>query len=553
MFKLNNKYLILFFIIVLGIILRFYRLLDFPVQLNHDEVSQLYDAISIAQTQKDIYGNFLPTIFPSVQDYKPPFYTYVTSLIFLILGGGELTIKLPGAIFGSLIILAVYLFVLKLFKNWQIAIVASFFTAIAPFEIFFSRKSFENVAGIFFMLLGFACLLTYINKKTTTKFLFIAPFLLGIAMYTYFSHAILIPFLLLVFILIYRKHFLENYKQALLALILLILFLVPISIIIITNADARYRSQTVFITQDINLGKNIEFSKSNNPLSILLTKNKAILDFSFNRFLEQFDVNYIFGNGLEFTNQGPLGIGLLLLVQLPFLILGIIYLIKSRDFSREKIFILGWILLGMSPSGLTFEPHSFHRSIMVFTMLNIISAVGLFSLLRLLNNLSKEYIRAKIIFLVTLALAFVVNYLFFYHMYFVNFPFEKSQDLHYPFKQVAQFVWQYHADVDQIVFDPLFGETAPVIGTAAHYYLAYYGNYPPAKFQKEYKVGDKPREVIFDKFSIRQVYWPVDKDLKNTLVIVSPWSVPEQDIDKNKIIKRFYFYDGTLAFYALKL
>ncbi|MCL4417767.1 MAG: hypothetical protein M1365_13945, partial [Actinobacteria bacterium] len=107
---------------------------------------------------------------------------------------------------------------------------------------------------------------------------------------------------------------------------------------------------------------------------------------------------------------------------------------------------------------------------------------------------------------------------------------------------------------ETIIFDPQFGDTAPEIGVGAHYYFAYYGHVNPAKFQKEYHVGTKPREVLFDKFSIRQVYWPEDRNLKNTLVIVSPWSVPESDIkDGSKIIKRFYFYNGKLAFYAIKL
>lgn len=541
--KLNNKYLILIGIVLIGLFLRFYRILDFPVQLNHDEVSQLYDAISIAQTGKDIYSNFLPTIFPSVQDYKSPFYTYITALLYLIIGGGELTIKLPGAIFGSLAILAVYLFVLNLFKNSKIALLSSFLTAIAPFEIFFSRKSFESVAGIFFMILGFATLLKFTKKQSDNKMLFVSSILIAVAAYTYFSHAIIIPLLLFTFVLIYRESFLKNFKQVLLPMILLIVLLIPILIIIVTNPDARYRSQTVFVTQDVNLGKNIEYAQ---------IKTKAILDFSFNRYLSQFNINYIFGNGLEFTHQGPLDQGLLLLVQMPFLFLGIIYLIRIKDFIQEKKFIFAWILIGMLPSGLTFEQQSPHRSIMVFTMLNIISAIGVFYFLKFIYEIQKNGKLKRILF-TALILAFSLNYLYFIHMYFVNFPFEKSQNIQYPFKEVARFAWQNHDSFDQIIFDPLFGETAPVIGTAAHYYLAYYGNFPPAKFQQEYRPGEKVREVLFDKFSIRKIDWREDQNLKKVLLIGSGWSLPINSIDKSKIIKTFYFYNKQPAFYAITL
>lgn len=550
--KLTKLIIILFLIILLGIFLRFFRLSDFPVQLNHDEVSQLYDAISIAQTGRDIYGNFMPTMFVSVHDFKSPFYTYITSLFYFIFGGGELTIRLPGVFFSVLTIPAAYLFSLKLLNSGGIALAAAFFTSIAPFEIFFSRKSFENGAGIFFMLSGFALLLAYKGSKTGSKLLFAPLLFLGIAMYTYFSHAIILPLLIAVFVLIFRRRFLENWKRAVTSFIFLLIFLIPLFVIVATDSGARYRSETVFITQDVNLGENIEFSKKDNFFESFIARNKAIADFSFNRYLKQFDVSYIFGWGLDFTNQGPLGMGPLLIFQLPFLILGIIYLVKLAGFEREKKFIIAWILIGMLPSGLTFEPHSPHRSIMVFTMLNIISGIGLYSFFIGIKRIQGFYLLKKAT-ITLIVLAFAVNFIYFIHMYFVNFPFEKSQSIHYPFKQVSQFAWSVYGDFDQIIFDPLFGETAPVIGTAAHYYLAYYGNYPPEVFQKQYRLGNKEREVLFDKFSIRKIDWRKDQYLKNALIIGSSWSLPIDSIDKNKIIKRFLFYNGQPAFYAIEL
>jgi len=152
-----------------------------------------------------------------------------------------------------------------------------------------------------------------------------------------------------------------------------------------------------------------------------------------------------------------------------------------------------------------------------------------------------------------LVTALTVNVVSFLHIYFVNFPYEKSQYIQYPFKQVAQFAWSQYNVFDTIVFDPLFGEVAPFIGTGAHYYLGYFGNYPPSKFQEQYRIGKKEREDIFDKFSIRKIDWREDQNLKNTLIIGSPWSLPIDTIDKSKIIKTFYFYNNVVAFYAIRL
>lgn len=544
-----RQYLILILIILVGTIFRFYRLSEFSIQLGHDEMTQLYDSISIAQTGRDIYGNFLPFIFPSIGDFKPPFYTYITSIFYLFFGGGELIIRLPAAVFGVLMIPAVYLFTLKLLKNNTIALLAAFFTSIAPFEIFFSRKGFENGAGIFLLLLGFSFIFLYFEKKRLF-WVYLAGVILAVTMYIYFSHTFITPILLTIFIIIFKKYLRNSFRKLLGPVLLFLGLVLPLLILMFIKSDTRFRTQTVFIKQDVNLGRELDYVQTNNLFLDGFLKSKITADYIFNRYLKQFNPIYLFNNGLDFTNQTILGVGPLLLIQFPFLILGIIYLISRGSLDMQNKFIAAWIILGMLPSGLTFENFSPHRVVMVFTMLNIISAVGLYWFIELIRK-SKQFFYPLIIFSLV---AFIFNFIYFLHMYFVNYPYEKSQYLQYPFKQVAQYAWSQYQTFDNIIFDPQFGDIAPEIGVGAHYYFAYYGHVVPAKFQKEYRTGSKPREGVFDKFSIRQVYWPVDKDLRNTLVIVSPWSVPERDIkDKTKIIKRFYFYNGKLAFYAIKL
>ena len=71
----KHKYL-LFLIIILALILRFYQLGRTPVSLEWDEVAIGYDAYSILKTGRDQYGKFLPLTFRSLDDYKPPIYEY---------------------------------------------------------------------------------------------------------------------------------------------------------------------------------------------------------------------------------------------------------------------------------------------------------------------------------------------------------------------------------------------------------------------------------------------------------------------------------------------
>lgn len=556
MHKINIKIGVLLLLIVsLGVIVRFYKLTDFPVQLNHDEVTQIYDAISIAQTGKDVYGNSYPLMFKSVNDYKSPFYTYTTSVFYLMFGGGELIIRLPAAIFGSLIVIGVFVFTKALFKTNNISLISAFITAISPFEIFFSRKSFENQAGIFFMLIGFSFLLSYLEKNKFLK-LFFGSLFLSIAMYTYFSHAIIIPLLLISFLFIFKQEFWQL-KKVIFPLVFFILMVLPIIVIVFTNSGARYRTATVFLTQDSVLGELVNLTQANHKLLSQFFKGLTIANYGFDRYLDQINPIYLFANGLDMTNQGPIGMGPLLLIQFPFLIFGIFHLLKDANLLKQKNFIASWVILGVLPSGLTFEPHSPHRMIMVFTMLNIISGVGFYAFYNWLAI--RKRVRNMAVFLIFFLS--LLNEVYFFHIYFVNYPYEKSESIHYPFKQVSQYIWSQYSNFNTIIFDPLFGHSYPIIGTGAHYYLAYYGNYPPEKFQKEYRIGNKEREVIFDKFSIRRFDWLKDKDLQNTLVVASDWELPLRNTDKGrvlnidpaKILKIFYYYNGEPAFYAIKL
>jgi len=503
--------------------LRFYKLAQYPVHLGHDEVSQLYDAISISQTGKDIYGEPYPFIFKSVNDYKPPFYTYATVVAYKIFGWQEVTIRITGALFGTLIISGVYLFANEFLKSKGIALIAAFLTAISPFEIFYSRKSFENQAGIFLMLLGF-----FLLKR---KRVFLGALLLALSSYVYFAQAVLVPIFLLTYIVFFWK---DAKKYLFKALIVFLIVSAPLYYMIYTDPDASNRTKAVFITQDQTVG------------SISMVK---LITVASERYIKQFNPKYLFLDGLDMTN-GKRDIGPLFPVVAPFLLIGAYLLFKDLPAQAGKknrgnaLFVFAWIIIAMIPSGLTFEDYSPHRAIAAFTMLNVVSAVGVYWF----------YKRFGKVTLILVLILLTLNLGYFIKRYAVNYAIERSEALHYPFREVALYAWENYDKYDAIYFDPKFGEYAPWIGTGTQYYLAFYGHYPPDKMQKEYREGDQlVRETKFGKFSIRAVFWPGDQNLKKTLIIASPWSLPIDISKQADIIKTFYFKTTAPAFYAIGL
>jgi len=526
------KLFFLLIILVSAAFLRFYKLSEYPIHLGHDEVTQLYDAISVAETGKDIYGNPYPFIFRSVNDFKPPFYTYATALLYPIFGWREITVRITGAFFGTLLVLGVYYFSKEFLKKEGIALTAAILTAISPFEIFYSRKSFENQTGVFLMFVGFAFLLSYIRRKKI-KFFYLGALSLGISAYIYFAQAVLVPILIFVFFLIFWKK-LRPFK--IWPFVFFLAIIAPLFYMILTNSDVRNRASAVSIRQDPRLGEKLE-GKSG------VYRTTTVLSYAVVRYFKQFDPKYLFFEGLNMT-EGKRDVGVLFPAQIPFLLVGAYLMIKEKLLLKERLFIFVWILVGMIPSGLTFENFSPHRALMTFTMLNVVTSFGIFWFYRRFGQIA----------LFLLVILFGLNFIFFVKRYTVNYPIERSEALHYPYRDVALYAWENYGNYEKIVFDPKFGEFAPWIGTGAHYYLAFYGKYQPERFQKEFTIGDQSkRETKFGKFSIRAVFWPEDKSLKDTLIIASVWSLPVNVKDEAKIIKTFYFKTTAPAFYAIKL
>ena len=147
-----NKYLIA--ILTLALVLRIVGLSEFPVGFTQDEAGLGYDAYSILKTGKDMWGETLPLTLRSFGDYKLPLYSYLAIPSVSIFGLNEFAVRLPGAIFGTLAILACYLMVKRLSENENLAIYSALFLALSPWHISLSRGAFEANLTTFFIPLG---------------------------------------------------------------------------------------------------------------------------------------------------------------------------------------------------------------------------------------------------------------------------------------------------------------------------------------------------------------------------------------------------------------
>ena len=115
--KRNLVIFFLFFILILGGFLRFYKIDQVPVSLYWDETASAYNAYSIALTGKDEYGTSFPLLFRSFDDYKAPGNIYLTSLAVRLFGLNEFSARFTSAFLGTVSILITYLLISEIFNE----------------------------------------------------------------------------------------------------------------------------------------------------------------------------------------------------------------------------------------------------------------------------------------------------------------------------------------------------------------------------------------------------------------------------------------------------
>jgi 4-amino-4-deoxy-L-arabinose transferase-like glycosyltransferase len=147
------EWLWLILILVLGIFLRFWHLGETPRGFYLDEAALGYNAFSIMNTGKDEYGMKWPLLFRSFGDFKAPVYTYLLVPIYKVIGMSVWSTRFLSALAGVIIIWLSFLLVKNLSKNNRLALIVSLLVAISPWQIIFSRTSYETNVSLMFLLM----------------------------------------------------------------------------------------------------------------------------------------------------------------------------------------------------------------------------------------------------------------------------------------------------------------------------------------------------------------------------------------------------------------
>ena len=132
-------------LVIVAAFLRLYRLDHYPLPMHQDELSDAYDAYSIAETGADRTGARYPVVLRALGevDYRPALYAWLAAVPIKLAGFSPYAARLPSALLGVLALLLMFLFAKRL-VNESFALIALTFAVFSPWHLTYSRLAHQG-------------------------------------------------------------------------------------------------------------------------------------------------------------------------------------------------------------------------------------------------------------------------------------------------------------------------------------------------------------------------------------------------------------------------
>ncbi len=516
----------LIFIILLGLGLRLFHLESRPLGFTWDEAALGYNAYALLKTGRDEYSQILPVVLKSFGDYKPGVYAYLTVPSIATLGLNEFATRLPSAIFGTLLIVLVYLLTKYLTpypspgqrperseilgeggpsrvgEVW--ATTSALMMAINPWSLYFSRGAWEANIAVTFTTLA---TLLFIRRRYLVSALFF-----GLTFLAYQGAKMFTPLLILSLLFIYRPTVKLLFKP----LILLTLLFLPILLGLGTQSG-RLKVFSVFsYTRRPDSVQEILRQDNGNPFLFslfhleLIDQGRGVLQ----RYLNHLSPHYLFfaGDWQNLRHSIPY-YGYFHIPEILTILIGLAILLRTNN-QLTKL-LTTWLLLAPLPSALSRDLVSGVRSLPLLVPLVIISGLGLSRLFR----------HRVLLYSYTLILSFF--FVYYLDLFYIHSPNFTAVDMVYPYKPVLAIIKQHLGEYQKIIFSDKLGQ--PYIFTL------FYLQVDPRTLLKGVSLKDSPAGDVghvdrLSQFVFRPLFLPDDRLLKSTILVGDQYELPQSDL-----------------------
>lgn len=468
-------------ILLIALFIRAYHLNSYPA-LNPDEAAIGYNAFSLIQTGLDEHGAAWPLHFKSFGDFKPGGYFYLTLPFIKLLGLTPLSVRLPNLILSLLTIFFLYKLILLLTRSDKLALLSSLVLTFNPWHIHFSRGAWESNAALAFITIGLYYFYLYLKTSKTRHFFFFT-FLFIASLYTYHSARIIAPLVALGLIIINFGYFKSKLKYLIIPSIIGVILVIPVLWSFLHTGGAT-RFQGVGLTADPGplWRANELLNHHGNTLLVnrIIHNQRLLYLLSWaQKYASHFNLNFLFLTGDEVPRSRVPDMGQFHLIDLPFIVSGLIFLLKSKTkklsvkggcASGVKSLIIILLLTAPLASSLTFQAPSALRSLPLTIPLSILVAVGIYHFLNRFSRIGP----------IALTLVYAISGLYYLDAYFVHYQKRHPFAWNYGFDQAIAYLNDHQSQYQHIYFTDKYDQ--PYI-----LYL-FYSRYNPSRLQPQIRL-----------------------------------------------------------------
>lgn len=421
--KKYYSHIILTIIFFLGLAIRLYNLNLNAPELYADETGGSYQMLQTIKTSTN----------PITQ------IVYRTSTLVWLLGLNPFGVRVGSAIYGTLLLFAVYFFAKKV-SNSKIALISSFLAAIIPAFFILSRFAAPQILIITILVCIHAGLFLQ-AKKISSYILSFLP--IAISFFYYPSFVVFTPIIMaLTFIYIFK---LADKKQRQILITSSVIFFIAFTLIYLFKLggiNPSSRGLDLAIWNDVNVTATHNLYRGiageSNATKLIYNKPLSIgRNFVLN-YASFFSPDWLFFTGDPVRRHSTGMVGTFFPILAPFLIYGAFNLFKNHKVSsKTKIFFTVWILISPIPAALTTDGAGYLlRVVTIVPFLVFLSAYGIISMYQLF----KPRI-FKTIYILFISFTLIFSVYTFLYGYFKVYPKLSStaQSFEYGFKDLSDF------------------------------------------------------------------------------------------------------------------
>jgi len=520
---LKKEFIPILLILLLGTILRLFKLGAIPPGVTLDEMGYIFNSYSIAQTGRNVFGEVLPFLTWMVPNGFPfmPVPIYLSAPIYWIFDLSATSGRLMSSILGIIDIFLIYLLVFQVFKNRTFALLSSLFLAISPWHLHFTRSAYDHNYALFFYFLGTVLFIYEIRKKRLPIFSVIS---LLLAVFSYRGMSIiLIPLLILLFW--YGWQVLKATRKQITAFLIGSIVIVLCLFFVSLKYGNAYTAEGKLIFTNPQMQNYIdgESREAEGPLWLkrfFLNKPTQILNRLRENYLRGYSPDFLFLYTEPSQIYSIWSRGRIYFIDLIFIVLGIAFIFSK--FKKEALFIIALFLISGLPGAVGGSPFS-ARNFLMSVILPIFTAGGTLFLYNL--KLFKKYknLKYKKLLVICIILLYAYSLSSYLFDYYFRYPKIGGEAWGKSFKNLSYKILENKEKYEKVI-----------IGPTTHgdfIQFAFYAKLKPSEVQEIWKNSPKLHSGPFIYKNIHFVPDCLKKVDRGTLYITPGQCIKEKPID----------------------